>query len=178
MKNYPDIQFAVLNGRPTVNRHLRRFGDQCANFRVVPGAPTWEGIFAVRNEIMAWFVEETNLPCLVVLDDDIVLDGRSAAFLDSTADVTGPRVVGATDGREVHPGDLSGAAFKLSRRAAHLLQGCWKVPRKGNCGCHSLFVMSKRLGLAVSKAGMVGHRIPMTAWPDGPAQFDAEVKIS
>ena len=78
----------------------------------------------------------------------------------------------------LHPGDLSGAAFKLSRRAAHLLQGCWKVPRKGNCGCHSLFVMSKRLGLAVSKAGMVGHRIPMTAWPDGPAQFDAEVKIS
>jgi len=164
---WPDIQFAVLCGRPSVNRHLRRFGQTVAHYREFPGSPTWEGIFAVRNGIFRWFLDECDLPWLVMLDDDIVLTAESEPFLASTADATGPRVVGASDGQEVHPHTLSAAALKLSRPAVAALGECWQHPANGSCGCSALFNACLRAGLRPAKAGVVGHRIPVTVLP-GP----------
>jgi len=172
---WPDIQFAVLRGRPTVNRHLRRFGQAVAHYREFPGAPTWQGIFAVRNGIFRWFLRECDLPWLVMLDDDIVLTAESEPFLASTADVTGPRVVGASDGQEVHPHTLSAAAVKLSRPAIEALGECWQAPIDESCGCQALFNACLRVGIKPVKAGIVGHRVPVTVFPGRVFVLDRDI---
>ena len=176
MSRYPDIQFAVLKGRPTVNRHLRRFGESVAHYREFPGSATWQGIFAVRNGIFRWFLDECTLPSLVMLDDDIVLTAESQPFLASQADATGPRVVGAADGQEVHPHTLSAAAVKLSRGAVEALGECWQPPADRSCGCPVLFNACVRAGLMPAKAGAVGHRVPVTVFPGPVFVLDADVR--
>jgi len=164
---YPEIQFAVLKGRPTVNRHLRRFGQSVAHYREFIGSATWKGTFAVRNEIFRWFITETDLPWLVMLDDDIVLTVESEPFILGEADVTGPHVVDAR-GREAHPTGLASGAIKFSRRAVGRLDQCWAAPVDGTCGCNMLYNECRKAGLGVAKAGTVGHRVPVTVFP-GPA---------
>lgn len=179
---WPEIQFAVLRGRPAVNRHLRRFGKTVAHYREFPGSATWRGIFAVRNGIFRWFLDECSVakkaktPWLVMLEDDIVLTAESEPFLTSTADVTGPRVVGASDGQEVHPHTLSAAAVKLSRPAVAALGKCWQAPTDGSCGCHALFKACLRAGIKPAKAGIVGHRVPVTVFPGPAFVLDADVR--
>jgi len=175
-KRWPDIQFAILRGRPAVNRHLRRFGQSVAYYREFPGSATWQGIFAVRNGIFRWFLDECTLPWLVMLDDDIVLTAESEPFLASQADVTGPRVVGATDGQEVHPHTLSAAAVKLSRPAVAALGECWRPPADGGCGCSNLFSACLRAGFKPAKAGIVGHRVPVTVLPGPKFVLDSNVR--
>ena len=177
-KRWPDIQFAILRGRPAVNRHLRRFGQSVAYYREFPGSATWQGIFAVRNGIFRWFLDECSFaktPWLVMLDDDIVLTAESEPFLVSQADVTGPRVVGASDGQEVHPHTLSAAAVKLSRVAVTALGECWQPPADGSCGCPAFFNACVRAGLKPVKAGVVGHRVPVTVFPGPVFVPDADV---
>ena len=173
---WSDIQFAVLRGRPAVNRHLRRFSQTVAHYREFPGSATWQGIFAVRNGIFRWFLDECDLPWLVMLDDDIVLTAESEPFLASQAEVSGPRVVGASDGQEVHPHTLSAAAVKLSRPAVAALGECWKPPADGNCGCPTLFNACAQTGIKPVKAGAVGHRVPVTVFPGPVFLTDAEVR--
>jgi hypothetical protein len=175
-KRWPEIQFAVLRGRPAVNRHLRRFGQSVAHYREFPGSANWQGIFAVRNAIFRWFLAECALPWLVMLDDDIVVTAESEPFLASTADVTGPRVVGATDGIEVHPHTLSAAAVKLSRPAVAALGACWQPPADGNCGCPILFNACIQASIRPVKAGAVGHRVPVTILPGPVFLLDADVR--
>jgi len=175
-ERWPNIQFAVLRGRPTVNRHLRHFGQTVARYREFPGSATWQGIFAIRNGIFRWFLDECALPWLVMLDDDIVLTAESEPFLASQADVTGPRVVGASDGQEVHPHTLSAAAVKLSRPAVAALGECWHPPADGSCGCSTLFNACIRAGIQPAKAGAVGHRVPVTVFPGPVFVLDADVR--
>ena len=176
MSHYPDIQFVVLRGRPTVNRHLRQFGASAAHYREFPGSATWTGTFAIRNEMFRWFLAETDLPWLVMLDDDIVLTTESEMFLLSDTDVAGPHVADAA-GHEAHPTGLATGAVKFSRKAVQSLGSFWAPPTNGGCGCSTLYNACRKAGLVITKAGVVGHRIPMTVWVNKPAQFDAEVMI-
>ena len=176
MKNYPDIQFVVILGKPSVNRHLRQFGETCENFRVVQGAPTWEDTYKVRNEVMRWFIEGSRLPWLVMLEDDIVLDESSRPFIESVADITSPRIVEALGGKEVHRNTITTAA-KFSRKAVEMLGECFAPLPKCGCDCQRLYAACVEKGIRPIKAGLVGHRIPMTAWPDRQAQFDSDVEF-
>jgi len=175
MRLYPDIQFAVLKGRPAVNRHLRRFGQAAAHYREFVGSATWAGTFAVRNEIFRWFIAETDLPWLVMLDDDIVLTDESASFVLSEADVTGPHIADA-QGREAHPTGLASGAIKFSRRAVEQLDQCWAAPVDGTCGCNMLYNECRKAGLVIAKFGVVGHRVPVTIFPGPTFATDAQLE--
>jgi len=172
---YPEIQFTVLKGRPTVNRHLRRFGEAVAHYREFLGSATWAGTFAVRNEMFRWFLAETDLAWLVMLDDDIVLTPESEYFVLSEADVTGPRVVGACDGRDAHPTGLASGAIKFSRRAVERLGQFWQPPMDSTCGCNQLYNACRKAGLVVAKFGAVGHRVPVTVFPGPVFILDRDV---
>ena len=174
---YPEIQFSVLRGRPTANRHLRRFGEAVAHYREFIGSSTWKGTFAVRNEIFRWFITETDLPWLVMLDDDIVLTIESEPFILNEADVTGPHIADA-QGREAHPTSLASGAIKFSRRAVELLDQCWAAPVDGTCGCNQLYNACKQAGLQVAKAGVVGHRVPVTVFPGPVFMTDAQLEAA
>ena len=176
MKNYPDIQFVVILGKPSVNRHLRQFGEKCENFRVVPGAPTWAETYKVRNEVVRWFLDKCDKPWLVMLEDDIVLTAESEPFIMSEADVTSPRIVEATYGKEVHQHTMTTAA-KFSRAAVVALGECFRPLPVCACDCQTLYAACRRAGLEPVRAGVVGHRIPVTVFPGPVFMLDAEVKI-
>lgn len=173
---WPDILFAVLKGRPSVNRHLRRFGQTVAHYREFPGSPTWDGTFEIRNAMIWHFLRETNLDWLVMLDDDIVLTAESEPFITSIADVTGPHVVGAADGREAHPTGLASGAVKFSRRALQRLGQFWARPMDGTCGCNQIYNACRKAGLVIAKLGAVGHRVPVTVFPGPVFVLDADVE--
>jgi len=165
MTRYADIQFAVLRGRETVNPWLAAFGGTCANYKEFAGPKTWRETFNTRNEMLQWFLADTTLPWLFMSDDDIVLTLDSKPLLESEADVTTPHVVG-TDGTEGHRRTMATGAIKFSRKAVELLVGKWKAPAS-SCGCNQFHNVCVRAGIQPVKAGIVGHVIPVIAWPGG-----------
>jgi len=113
-----------------------------------------------------WFLAETDLPWLILVDDDGVLTPASRPLLESTADVTTPHVI-STAGIEGHPTSFVPTACKFSRRAVEALIDAWIVPKKGDCGCNGFHGACIRAGFAPVKAGDIGHIFPVIAWP-GP----------
>lgn len=173
---FDEIFFGVLNGRPSVNRHMQKTGKILKNYTVFPGAKTHDLVFEVRNEMFRFFLEETNLNWLVMMDDDVVLTKESIPFLLSTADVTGPRVVGEYRGREVHNHTVSAAALKLSRKAVEKLGMFWQKPTRGRCDCTVFYNRCVSVGLKPLRAGTVGHRIPVTVFPGPIFVLDSDIK--
>ena len=86
-------------------------------------------------------------------------------------------MIGAVSGQEVHPHTLS-AAVRLSRPAVAALGECWHPPADGSCGCSTLFNACLRAGITPAKAGIVGHRVPVTVFPGPVFVTDRDVEIA
>ena len=163
---YPTIQFAVLRGHATANPWLVAFGATCEHYTEFQGPSTLAATYGTKRDMFRWFLAETDLPWLILVDDDGVLTPASRPLLESTADVTTPHVI-STAGIEGHPTSFVPTACKFSRRAVEALIDAWIAPKKGDCGCNGFHGACIRAGFAPVKAGDIGHIFPVIAWP-GP----------
>ncbi len=175
---WADIQFAVLAGRG-INPLLGRWLAGVRAWRAFPGASARRRIPGARNRICRWFIEECDLPWLAMLDDDMVVLGRTDPLWRSPAMVASARAVART-GRRAHPHTgLSAACLKVHRRALEAIAPPWFAwPPGGGCECAYFFARAVAAGLRPEVAGEVGHRFPVVVLPgnDGPRfHFEHEV---
>jgi hypothetical protein len=177
---HPAIQLAILvkpGCRP--NRHLRRWSDRFDHRRQWPGSSDRQGIPAARNDLLAWFRDESGLPWLLMVDHDVVPLPETQRLLASDAPIAGPRIWAKT-GAEAHPHGLSAACLKIHRRVVAALRAPWfrYRPRKGQCECAYFIGKARAAGFRPEKVGLVGHRFPVVVCPgeNGPAfKFDSEI---
>jgi len=127
-----------------------------------------------RNVIVQWFLKETKLPWLVMLDDDMIPVVDTQALLQSPADITGCHVIGR-GGSHVHghnDGHIGAGAMKISRHALETIRKPWfriVDAQDGlsiaQCECGFFCEKARRFGFHPVKAGRIGHRVPVILLP-------------
>lgn len=172
------IQLAVLDGHG-INEHLARWSRRFENPWRCKGAESKEGIPEARNRIFRAFRDKSDLPWLLMMDDDCVPVSGTDALLRSEADIASPRVV-AKPGHEAHPHGLSAACIKVSRRAICAIPEPWfGFSRRGGCECSWFFNRACQSGFRSVRAGLIGHRFPVVVLPGGDDpvfKFDSEIR--
>lgn len=186
---WPEIQLVVLAGRETVNPHLARWARRFDHARTFLGSELPDLLACRRNHLLRWFRDECppSAAWLLMMDDDCVPVAGTDELLRSPADVASARVWART-GREAHAHTLSVACLKLSRRAVEAIRPPWfrfTLAPDGTaermCECQYFWLKAQRAGLCPVRAGVVGHRFPVTVLPpadDGGRPrflFDSEV---
>jgi len=173
-----EIQLAVLAGRG-VNEHLARWSRRFVNPWKVEGPETIEEVPDARNRIFRAFRDRSDLPWLLMMDDDCVPVAETEELLETQADIAGPRIFART-GREAHQHCLSAACIKISRRAVEAIREPWfRFSRRGGCECSWFFNRAYQTGFRPVRAGLIGHRFPVVVLPgdDGPVfRFDSEIR--
>lgn len=161
-----------------VNRHLRRWLDSmpCVKYASDICDHTFGGLdlLAVwRNCIAQWFLEETDKPWLLMLDDDIIPQESMTELLDSQADVAACHFF-ARGGGEGHEDDgiVSMASLKVSRRALERIKRPWfrfefnvNQTRLIGCECNWFCKQAQAAGFHPVKVGLVAHIIPVALIP-------------
>jgi hypothetical protein len=177
---WPEIQLVVLAGRETVNPHLRRWAERFDHARTLLGSELPDLLACRRNLVLRWFRDESppQAAWLLMMDDDCVPVAETDELLRCRADVASARVWART-GAEAHPHALSAACLKLSRAAVAAIRPPWfrfTLAPDGTaeqmCECRYFWLKAQRAGFRSVRAGVVGHRFPVTVLP--PADAAAE----
>lgn len=175
MSEYENIQVVVFDGRG-VNLML---ADWLGNFPHVDRAGSIAGsvvpdtVASWRNRAIRWFLEHTELPDVLMLDDDMVPVHGTDALLRSDADVAAARYI-RKDGHEVHADDGEGGCgcMKISRNALEKIDPPWFAfefsddgSRVTSCECGYFSRKARRAGFHPVKAGVIGHVVPVVVVP-------------
>lgn len=190
-----DIQVVVLDNRavnPYLLHWLERFKHVRLTSKVCPGEfNSLDMVACKRNRAIKWFLNETKLPWLLMLDDDIIpLDGLADSpdtwpLIESDKDVTSARFV-AKRGNEAHgrPGDVAMAAAKMSRAALKRIKPPWTQfafnedgTDRVSCECDYFAAKAKEAGFFPVKAGAVGHIVQACVVPVPKPGKDAMCRI-
>ncbi len=190
-----DVQVIVFDQRganPYLARWLERFKHVRFTSKVSPDQFNGLDFLAMkRNRQIKWFLSETKLPWLLMMDDDIVpLDGLADCpptwpLVKSDKDVTSARFV-AKAGNEAHGrrGDVSMAAVKISRVALKRIPPPWAHFEFGpdgtiqsRCECDYLAAKAREAGFFPAKAGAVGHIVTAVVIPAPKPSKDAMCRI-
>ena len=131
-----DIQVVMFDTRPVnpwLARWLKRFKHVRLSSTTSPDAFNGLDFLTVkRNREIRWFLRQTKLPWLLMIDDDIVpLDDLADCpdtwpLIECAADVSSAHHI-SKRGIETHAkqGDLSMAVMKISRRALERIPPPW-----------------------------------------------------
>ena len=170
-----DVQVIVIDKRiphPDLLLWLEQF--KHVRFASKADAGTFDSLDLItckRNSEIKWFLNETKLPWLLMLDDDIIpLDGLADCpdtwpLIESDKDVTSARFV-AKAGNEAHgqKGSVAMAAVKISRIALKKMKPPWThfifnedETQKVGCECDYFAAKARDAGFFPAKAGAVGH---------------------
>ena len=195
MTRNKDIQAIIFDSRP-MNPWLSRWLERFEHVRLTSTASPDEFggrdfLASKRNRILKWFLDETRLPWVLLLDDDIVpLDGLEDCpgtwpLVESQADITSARFVNK-GGHEAHraEGDLAMAAVKISRRALERIAPPWShfdFTEDGvnltHCECDYLADRARAAGFCPVKAGAVGHLATAVLIPGRNEKEMSRVKL-
>jgi hypothetical protein len=134
--------------------HVRFANDGQARHRQM-GLAEW------RNHEASLFLRETDLPWLLMLDDDMVPVPESQALIDSQAPVSGGRFWSRT-GNEAHTplGSIGLGAVKISREVLKVIDPPWFSFENSPCECAYFCKLLMKHGYAAVKAGVFGHLVP------------------
>jgi len=172
MTGSPEPSLVMVLGRP--NPLLARWLAARERHTIWPAAETLHRVPAARNAMVRAFLSEPAPDWLVMLDRDIVPVPESAPFFSSPADITSAEIV-TRAGRASHPHTISAAALKIARRALEAIRPPWfGWPREGGCECAWFYGRAYRAGFRPVRAGVVGHRFPVTVLPGPLVRFDGE----
>jgi len=173
-----NIQLAVLDGH-VINEHLARWSQSFPNRWRVDGSPDRKGIPDAKNRIFRAFRDRSDLPWLLMMDDDCVPVPETEALLAHLRTSAGPRIIAIT-GQEAHGHCLSAACVKISREAIERIPEPWfRWPDRGGCSCSWFFNQAYQAGYRPAHTGIIGHRFPVVVLPgkDGPVfRFDSEIR--
>jgi len=175
VSKYGNIQVVVFDGRG-VNPML---ADWLGNFPHVERAGSTVGsvvpdtVASRRNRAIRWFLEYTELPDVLMLDDDMVPVRGTDALLESDADVAAARYI-RKDGHEVHADDGEGGCgcMKISRNALERIEPPWfafEFSDDGcevkSCECGYFSSKARGAGFHPVKSGVIGHVVPVVVLP-------------
>ena len=184
---YADIQVVVFDFKG-VGRHLRSWLDTMANVayasEIASSGLGAKYLIGMRRNIVAqWFLEESTLPWLLMVNDTIIPLPSIKELLDCKADVAACHVFSQA-GREGHgaDGDASTACMKISRTALERIPRPWfkwefntSHTKVLQCDCGWFCKQAKKAGFLAVKAGMVAHLIKVALIP--PQTKDGECRM-
>ena len=195
MKN-KDVQVVVFDTRPLnsyLSKWLERFKHVQFTSKICPGSfNSLDLVPCKRNQAIKWFLEETKLKWLLMLDDDIIpLDDlancpKTWPLIKSEKDVVSARFISKM-GNEAHGrgGDVAMAAVKISRTLlkkikppyTHFAFNADETERMV-CECDYFAAKCRDAGFYPTKAGAVGHIVQAAVVPSPLIEKDAMCKIS
>ena len=136
-----------------------------------------------RNRVAAWFLAETDLAHLLMIDHDHIPGPELDPLIASEADVVGAEYIRGS-GNSAHPGDGEAGAgcLRISRVALERIPPPWFAfitNDRGTairlCECGYFCNRARAAGYHPVKAGAVDHIIPMAARPIAGDQTKAHV---
>lgn len=185
---HQDTHLVILEGRGC-NRFLRSWAGRFPHRTILNVSSFPDHVACHRNRVFKWFLENSDLPYLICMDDDVVPVAQTDAFVDAQGDVIGTRAW-ANTGREMHPHEFSMTALKVHRRVIEAIKPPWFAftftddgAAQVQCECLYFHEKVQEAGFAINIVGAVGHRFPVTVVPpdgDGDAGkakflFDGDV---
>ena len=133
-----------------------------------------------RRQCLANFVANdmpTGATHLVMIDEDMVPDGRSDGILTEPGDLVFCGFHGRC-GRMGHygNGDFGAAMCRISERVATAIQAdsAFDLEMTADrlaietCECRVFARQASKFGYRATMVGVVGHLVEMVAWPVGP----------
>lgn len=191
-KNIQVVVFDQRGPNPYLATWLERFKHVRLTSKASPDQFNGLDHLAVkRNQQIKWFLAETRLPWLLMLDDDIVpLDGlkdcpNTWPLIESDKDVASARFV-AKAGNEAHGrrGDFAFACAKVSRNALKKMGTPWSHfdfnedgDEVARCECDYFAAKAKDAGFFPVKVGAVGHIVTAALIPAAKQTKDAMCRI-
>ena len=136
-----------------------------------------------RNNSLAWFRDRTNLPQVLLLDDDIVPNERTEEIFHTDADIIGATYLNH-EGQRTHQGESQVAAgcMLIKRRVVETLDSPWfefVTSASGlvlkQCECQFMCNKAVKCGFSVVSAGTAGQLSLVLVEP--PAHAGAPVRM-
>jgi len=191
---YENIQFVVFDhSKP--NQWLKAWLKQCDHVALLSDLPINGGEFSDfiamrRNQVAKWFLDNSELPWLVFVDHDHVIDENADALFGSDADVAAAAYVRA-NGTLAHDaeGSVGCGLLKMSRVALLKIGSPWfqfEFSDDGcsvkQCECGYFSARARDAGYLPKKIGRVMHLVTTVSMPtvDGNAavKFLKDVSIT
>lgn len=175
--SYEKIQVVVFDFRG-VGRHLRSFLDIMPNVkRASDICPDDKGAMYLlpmrRNVVAQWFLEQTDLPWLLMVNDNVIPLPEIKELLDCKADVAGAHFFSRA-GHEGHTADGSActACMKVSRTALERIPRPWfkhefnaDHTERLMCDCGWFCKQAIAVGFHPLKVGLVAHVMEVAIAP-------------
>lgn len=175
--NAETIQVVVFDGMP-VNRHLLDWVRKFPHFKratdIAP-KPYPDLMAAWRNRICDWFLKETELDHILLLDADMVPLAETQPIWDSDASILGCDYIGSHSERAHDgPGYVGCGCIRISREALELISRPWfkfVMNEDGldakQCECGFFCKKAMAAGIHPVKRGAIGHIMPAVVSPKG-----------
>ena len=177
-----DILAVVLKSRPLPSL-LELWIQRFEHHMIWPGPEGHPELVAdERDRIVGYWLGQKHepLPWLLMLDDDMVPIAKTTPLVESERDIVSARCVT----RAGHPAhehhQFTAAAFKISREAARKVGSPWfaslshNLGDQSSCECLRFWNRAVHAGLRPTQAGIIGHRFPVTVFPDKIILFGDE----
>jgi len=185
----------VVFDKGGVNSYLRAFLPACPYVLRASDLPVGDGRFldmlaSRRNRVVRWFLDNTDLPWLLMLDRDMVVGDNTWPLFTCEYNVAGASYV-RDAGVISHDvlGEVGCGCLRVSRVALEKIQPPWfqfTFDSTGEnvelCECSYFCLKARSAGYTPTKVGRVGHLITMLAEPDDDGQvgfmFKRQLKMS
>ena len=189
MSNHDDILVVPIDFRG-VNRHLRVWLETmpCVKYASDICVHTFGGLDLLalwRNRIAEWFLEKTDKPWLLMLDDDIIPMESMRKLLDCEADVAACHFF-SRGGGEGHDADgiVSMASLKVSRRALQRIKQPWfkftfndNHTKLAGCECAWFCKQAKAAGFHPLKVGLIAHAMKVALIPPEKPNGECQMRF-
>jgi len=190
MRNIKDnIQVVVFDFRG-VRRHLRSWLDTMPHVKmasdICPDDKEAMYLLAMRRNIVAkWFLEKSNLPWLLMVNDNVIPLESIDELIACEADVAGAHFF-SRHGGEGHDvdGSVATACIKISRRALERIATPWfkheynaDHTKRLQCDCAWFCNQAKAAGFNPVKVGLIAHLIEVALIPPKESGGQCQMKF-
>lgn len=173
--NLETIQVVVFDGLP-VNKHLRNWVRRFPNYIYASeiadkGLPDLIGMW--RNRVCYWFLKETELEYLLMIDADMVPIKETIEIVRGEAPLAGCRYI-AKDGEDIHreDGRIGCGCMRIRRDVLETVQRPWFAYKQNDdglevsrCECERFCDNAREAGIFPLKRGAIGHVMPAVVSP-------------
>ena len=183
------IQVVVIDFRG-VRRHLRSWLDTMPHVKMASDICSEDKgamyLIAMRRNIIAkWFLEKTNLPWLMMLNDNVIPLESINELIACDADVAGAHFFSrhGCEGHDVD-GTVSTACIKISRQALKRTATPWfkhaynaDHTHRLQCECAWFCDQARAAGFYPVKVGLIAHVIEVALIPPKETGGSCQMKF-